>query len=123
MVHRATFVALALFCFVTGKTVVLSAQQTTPSFEGGDVPVFESGNRLHDACEARDLLSKGFCAGYITGVVDALRPKELFCLPQNATVEQVADIVKLWLRDHPERRQEPAQVLTGLALLNKFPCH
>jgi hypothetical protein len=35
----------------------------------------------------------------------------------------VVDVVRLWLRDHPENRHYGAPSIVAQALKEKFPCH
>jgi hypothetical protein len=59
------------------------------------------------------------------GVVDARE----FCIPtevkEGLVIEepQVKDVVKLYLRDHPEKLHLPASDLVTAALKEKFPCN
>jgi Rap1a immunity proteins len=73
----------------------------------------------------------GFVRGSKTGVtlagpdkakafaLDSLR---VACLPDNATLLQLARVLVKWLREHPERLHEPKSVLTTAALRDAFPC-
>lgn len=78
---------------------------------GGAKADFTSGNQLWDACqadEAKDLIRATFCNAYIIGAGDALQLANLIsydCIPPNVQKGQVVDVVKLYLRDHPENRQ------------------
>ena len=45
-----------------------------------------------------------------------------YCVPSGVENGQVEDVVKLYLRDHPETRQKSAPTLVMLALKEKFPC-
>ena len=44
------------------------------------------------------------------------------CLPTNATVRQVIDVVKKYLVDSPAERHYLAYSLVGTALNKAFPC-
>jgi len=46
-----------------------------------------------------------------------------YCVPPNVENGQVIDVVKVYLRDHPETRQYSAPTLVMLALKEKFPCN
>jgi hypothetical protein len=85
---------------------------------------FYDGNQLHTLCGANGAQSS-FCSGYITGVADILQNQNAnnICLPNNATVGQITDVVKKYLVDHPETRQYTAYSEVFLALQTGFPCH
>jgi hypothetical protein len=44
------------------------------------------------------------------------------CVPDNATLLQVARVLVKWLREHPERLHEPKGALTIASLHDAFPC-
>jgi hypothetical protein len=91
------------------------------------------GNKLFEHCEffstARlpphplDASKGGYCIGYIVGVHDALVSKGNFCVPDGVTGGQLGDVVKLYLRNHPEGRHLSADELVTAALKEKFPCN
>lgn len=93
------------------RRFVLIAAMVAASVSGaGAVTVFESGNKLHEDCSSsRSSFTDGACFGYILGAVDTyeimrarrdMRP----CIRTNANARQVVDVVKKYLRDHPEDR-------------------
>ena len=90
------------------------------------------GNKLFEHCEfftARlptlplDASKGGYCIGYIQGVHDALQPTRVICVPGGVTGGQLGDVVKIYLRNHPEDRHRPAEELVAAALKEKFPCN
>lgn len=93
-----------------------------------------TGNELYWWCTAP---RKGFCLGYIIGLSEMYTivelvmrgqeyrfgpPVEPYCRPDGTTNQQLADVVIVYLRDHPERRHQPALVLALDALAIAFPC-
>ena len=83
------------------------------------------GNKLYKMC----LDNQGSRASYVAGVTDArsevseiLSWNEIYCLPSNATPDQVGDVVIIYLRDHPEQRQFAGPRLVFIALTKAFPC-
>jgi hypothetical protein len=52
-------------------------------------------------------------------VFDAIRGP---CVPDNATLLQLARVLVKWLREHPERLHEPKSTLTMAAFKDSFPC-
>jgi len=95
---------------------------------------FTSGNRLWDACQANDKANVNdavkaiFCTSYILGAAETFQALHeanqvtYYCVPSGVENGQVEDVVKLYLRDHPETRQKSAPTLVMLALKEKFPC-
>lgn len=86
---------------------------------------FYSGNDLHELC----VNNGDEAAGYIVGVSDVLAKPivrdELeirVCVPSQATVGQLRDLVCKHLRDMPEDRHFSAQSLVTTALLAAYPC-
>lgn len=88
---------------------------------------FWDGNRLSDWCENFTgavyhntdvaVATKGAgCAGYIIGVTDAFLGGSAFCVPEAVTEGQLTDVLKHWLRDHPDKRHLPAFHLVVSAL-------
>ncbi|MBZ5662382.1 MAG: hypothetical protein LAO08_18425 [Acidobacteriia bacterium] len=82
-------------------------------------------------------LTPGFlCLGYITGFIDGYNigmetdksqtgsSHPSFCLPPKEPISgnQGLRIVVKWLNEHPERLQQPKQVLITLAFKDAFPC-
>ena len=101
------------------------------------------GNQLLAFCE-RD---KEFVYGYVTATIDQAandativntsqpftsiiknegqtlgRLIQSFCIPEDAMVKQVSDIVCNYVRDHAEKRHYVAASLTVLALKAAWPC-
>jgi hypothetical protein len=99
---------------------------------GGAKADFTSGNDLWDACqaeEAKDPVRATFCISYIVGagetfqVLQVVKAVSFYCIPDKVKNGQAIDVVKLYLRDHPETRQYSAPTLIMLALKEKFPCN
>ena len=101
---RATLIAVALSCFVVG---------------GAD------GNELFEDCQKGrgGNFSDGACAGYIVGAHDAYEGVGGFCVPAEANAGQIIDVVKIYLRDHPEKRHLSGSRLILQALKEKVPCN
>ena len=93
---------------------------------------FTSGNLLWDACaadEQKEPVKAIFCTSYILGAGETFQALHLanqvtfYCVPPKVENGQVIDVVRLYLRDHPETRQRSAPTLIMLALKEKFPCN
>jgi hypothetical protein len=65
----------------------------------------------------------GMCLGYILGAADALQSAHKICIPKGVEAAQVLDVVKLYIRQHPEVRHYSASHLVVTALNEKFSCN
>ena len=91
---------------------------------------FDSGNRLYEDCSSENYFNRGYCGGYITGIVDTIEamqqsgqlPKNTLCIPENVTKGQLADAVKMYLGSNPSRRHLDAGSLVPEALNASFRC-
>ena len=122
-------VRLALGTLLLCLIGVASAEEMTPEKKRAGVQVWEdiadaglpsyySGNKLLEIAGT----DKNAMANYVVGVHDALKIKELFCVPNKVTVGQMADVVVKYLTNNPENRQEQAHYLVRLALTEAWPC-
>jgi hypothetical protein len=89
---------------------------------------FMDGNNLYSQLNDKHLeLAVG---GYVTGIIDTVTNLteskaltiSLFCVPTQATIRQVTDVVKKYLADHPENRHFAASSVVMVALGEAFPC-
>ena len=107
--RRAILVAVALSFFVVGKTVA----------------GYRDGNELLSDCEGQARGAEdsqwGICLGYILGAYDAL--ESTTCVPDVVKASQLRDVVKIYLRNHPEERHHQASSLVVAALKQAFPCN
>jgi len=89
---------------------------------------FMDGNKLHSYFNDKYL--EAAAAGYVTGLIDGVTSLaagkmltgSFFCVPSAATVQQVSDVVKKYLAEHPERRHYTASSVIFVALGEAFPC-
>jgi len=84
------------------------------------------GNMLYERCSSKKgdefyYMNASECRGYITGVADTLDGFS-FCIPNQVTRGQNADIVTKYLSDHPEDRHRDGHAITAQALSLAFPC-
>jgi hypothetical protein len=90
---------------------------------GGARADFMTGNQLWEKCQASPPI---ICAGYVSAVADIMGHHTVFnrraCFAPEVTNGQVADVVKKWLREHPESRHYVASSLAAEALAEAFPC-
>lgn len=106
-----------------------------------------TGNQLYEACTSSEIYQQTFCTGYIIGVNEGLPVGNMvglfrlgvtfetseetndfirnlleFCVPDEATNEQLRDIVTKHLRENPEHRHHSARFSVLMALQSAFPC-
>ena len=108
----AVLVAMALSSLVAGKV-------DANYFDGNELLAWcENWHREPDPGD--DLLLGGYCGGFVGGVVDVLVNKpNTFCVPQGrggVRSAQLVEVVKLYLHDHPEKRNLAASLLVMQAL-------
>jgi Ssp1 endopeptidase immunity protein Rap1a len=74
-------------------------------------------------------MKDALCTSYVLGagetfqVLQVAKQVRFYCIPDKVQNGQAIDVVKLYLRDHPETRQYSAPTLIMLALKEKFPCN
>ena len=91
---------------------------------------FDTGNRLFEDCRAGNYFNRGYCGGYVTGIVDTIEalqargvlPADALCVPEESTKGQLADVVIKYLEQNPERRHLEAGSLVPAALNRAFQC-
>ncbi len=122
---------------MSAKRLVLAAVITAsvllpPQELGAAVTIH--GNNLFTDCTATNTnvakeqwLLIGTCLGYVTAIVDALSSGNSVngfkaCVPLNADMQQIVDVVKNFIRDYPEKRHLVAAGLVAEALARAFPC-
>lgn len=88
-----------------------------------------SGNHWNQFCTSEQMWQRLTCVGFINGVLDGyfLAQSEAgsakpYCIPREATKEQMVNIVSRHLRHYPERTHLPFALLTVQALRAAFPC-
>jgi hypothetical protein len=93
------------------------------------------GNMLSSWCTAnanRERLGDvamqgGACVGYLSSIIDIQTSGSVVngkkaCVPLNADMNQIVDLFKNYVRDHPERRHLLAANLAAEAFALAFPC-
>jgi hypothetical protein len=87
---------------------------------------FETGRDLYQKCKTAGAAAQVFCFGYIIGIADVMEDNPLdgrsACIPRNATIQQVTDVVIQFLDRNPEIRDFTGESLTVQALSEKYPC-
>lgn len=82
---------------------------------------FYTGNTLLGKCESTFVGDTGLCMGYIAGALDAYGSVST-CPPDTVTLGQAVDVVKKFLRDQPQVRNEVADVLLFTLFKATWPC-
>jgi len=77
----------------------------------------------------KDAQGIGLCFGYLSVVVDVHNVLNVespnggsYCIPENASITQLAKVVLKYGDDHPEILNQPAIGLVGFAFVQSFPC-
>jgi len=84
---------------------------------------YKDGNTLYSDCTSTRIGAQGVCLGYVMAIIDVFdRLGVIDCVPRTATGNQVMDVAKKYLADHPEKRHFSAWSLVRDALRDAFPC-
>jgi hypothetical protein len=94
---------------------------------------FVEGTQLHEWILANDRLDNGgknqvdfinssTVMFYIAGIAESYRNLGILCLPNGVSIGQMTSVVGKYLKEHPERWNERANILVISALTNAFPC-
>jgi hypothetical protein len=79
----------------------------------------------------KDAQNLSYCFGYIGGVIDmhnalnALLPNPkdyTYCVPDSASITQLAKVVVKYGNDHPEEIHQAALLVLSNAFIRGFPC-
>jgi hypothetical protein len=117
--------AIRTIVTIFATMTVLGTSSAEPS---GDGPAFLNANDLYIKLSANDATTLLVGVAYVAGVADAGSGGTVqsggwrFCLQPNMTQVQIADVVKLWLDRHPEKRHFGAAGVVAHALEESFPC-
>jgi hypothetical protein len=120
---------LILAVLLLSLTCVSSASDDPPS----SPPPYSNGNGLLSVCTDEQLPANfGLCIGVIQGILMGanlagsadcpVTASSHWCIPPEATVGQVRDVVVKALREHPETRHNPSSILVANAVIAAWPC-
>jgi Rap1a immunity proteins len=105
------------------KVLLTLAALFALGLEDARAGVAMTGNELHVI--ANDPASTMICYGYITGAWEGAMTfadaRHVICGP-GATKGQLMDVVRKWLVDHPETRNQPVPYLVAAAAFAAWPC-
>jgi hypothetical protein len=83
-----------------------------------------TGNELKQYADlgekASNVAAKERLAGYVIAIVDNY--ESLLCIPEGTTDDQVIEVVKKYLNEHPEQLHRNASIPVVKALGRAFPC-
>lgn len=82
---------------------------------------FWNGNKLLDNLENEDPTFRLYAAGYLAGVTDGMDGTK-FCVPTQAQLKQIIEMVQNALRSEPENRHKPAADLIAERLHDQWAC-
>jgi len=97
----------------------------------GPAAALPDGKELLSDCSRGDAFSKGYCEGYIIGVLSAhmspwvinlQKGRTYFCIPGNLTYEDITKAVKKYIADNPKRRRYRADINIWTAATEAYPC-
>lgn len=77
---------------------------------------------LDKATDLTDRFVAVRAVGYVDGIADAAVGLGYTCYPTGVAQAQIREIVLKYLRDHPERLDDPAPLLVLNGLFEAFPC-
>ena len=88
---------------------------------------FMDGNGLYKACASDSYSEQDICLGYIEGATDYLEwtrsdRNEKQCVPADVVLQQIEDVVMVYLRDHPDFRTSLAAALVATAITQAWNC-
>jgi Rap1a immunity proteins len=88
----------------------------------------------HQNVTTEEMLDGTFCAGYVSGVLDAramqfamdkadhVKGRNKYCRPSEVTNGQVFRVLKKWLDDNPDKLHQRADTIIFVAMQEAFPC-
>ena len=117
---------ISIFAMIVYLHFPAAAQAEIRNADGNNVSAWCSTNanreRIGDFA-----MQAGGCFGYLSSVIDiltfgnAVNGKKA-CIPRNADMNQMVDLFKNYVRDHPEKRHLLAANLAAEAFALAFPC-
>ena len=80
-----------------------------------------TGNDLLRICEIED-----FCNGLSLGLLFSKHPAvslAMECVPREVSASQIADVIVKYLRERPEARHHPIEIVVTNAITDAWPWH
>jgi hypothetical protein len=83
----------------------------------------ESARSLKTRCTGMNgKANVNLCFGQVSGMVNELRDKPGYCIPQDTSNQAVVPVVTQYLADHPDDWSEQADDVVGKAVSSAYPC-
>jgi hypothetical protein len=106
--------------------VMLVGALLATAWSGARAEYFETGRDLYQKCKTPGTAAQVFCFGFVIGIADVMEDNPLdgrsACIPKEATIQQVTDVVVAFLENNPDIRDFTGESLAVQALSEKFPC-
>ncbi|MBD9511930.1 hypothetical protein IB265_34845 [Ensifer sp. ENS10] len=80
-----------------------------------------NGQDLSDMCRSDRFASMMYVKGAADGMF-AMGAEFISCIPNEASTQQMGDVVCKWLRDNPQHRHKKSISVVGLAFKQAWPC-
>ena len=106
-----------------------AASGTSTAGTSAGIAGFYGGDQLWEECRTEP--PSHICDGYVAGIADAMGSAHALgmgvlgfhaCFRVDLAISQLTNVVKLYLHEHPERRNFLAAGLVADALARAFPC-
>ena len=119
-----TLLSLGIMMFVALAPIAVGALQGEHGFSGGNELVrwMRESEAVRDQQPQGNPLEAGLYAGYVMGAYDQMKMRGELCGTRNVSVGQVASVVAKFLKGHPEKLHNPANLLVLEAFAESFPC-
>jgi len=111
-----------------GQAILITAALTIGSAYAQNAET-TSGNFWHSMCNSGEA---GYmaCVNYVTGVLYGAQVAEqshkqeepIFCIPKSVNSNQLTDIFRKYLTDHPEQRHMHSASIVVMSANQQFPC-
>ena len=119
-----------LLNIINMKKILFAALLSSTSFS--TIAAFYNGNDLIDwdgsrkrvineSATPNDLVMAGMFRGFVVSTFNATLNTRT-CADDKTTINQLEDVVSLYLVNHPELRTKSSSLLAADALSNAFPC-
>ena len=119
------------FCRGVRRLIVLTGALLTGALlaaagSSAHAEYFETGRDLYQKCKTPGTAAQVFCFGFVIGIADVMEDNPLdgrsACIPRDATIQQVTDVVIAFLENNPDIRDFTGESLAVQALSERYPC-
>jgi len=92
------------------------------SYSGADLKRFaDAGEAVKEGQSGVDQIGAGVYIGYLAGVAGSFQGI-YYCPPTGVTLRDEAAVVAKYLKDNPDKLEQPTQLLVVKALEVAYPC-